>query len=56
MRGDSEAAQKLAARVKGWTYQVGAWKEKAFVPTLDDLKAEEKPAAAPPAGDEKPAD
>jgi len=31
-------------------------KEKAFVPTLDDLKAEEKPAAAPPAGDEKPAD
>ena len=56
VRGDSEAAQKLAARVKGWTYQVGAWKEKAFVPTLDDLKAEEKPAAAPPAGDEKPAD
>ena len=50
--GDSEAAKKLAARVQGWTYQVGAWKEKAFVPTLDDLKAEEKPAA----GDEKPAD
>jgi hypothetical protein len=56
VRGDSDAAKKLAARVQGWTYQVGAWKEKAFVPTLDDLKAEEKPAAAPAAGDEKPAD
>ncbi len=51
--GDGEAkaeADILAARVKGWTYQVGAWKEKSFVPTLDDLKASEpEPAAAPPA-------
>jgi hypothetical protein len=48
VRGDSDEAKKLAVRVKGWAYQVGAWKEKSFAPTLDDLKAEEKPA-----GDEK---
>jgi len=45
VRGDADAAKKLAARLSGWTYEVGAWKEKSFVPTLDDLKAEEKPAA-----------
>lgn len=44
------AAAKLDARLKGWTYQLGSWKEKALVPTLDDLKkAPEKPAAAAPA-------
>ena len=55
VRGDSEEARKLAARVKGWAYQVGSWKEKALVPALDDLKAAERtpPAApaAPPAPD-----
>ena len=59
VRGDSEQAKKLAARVKGWAYQVGSWKEKAFLPELDDLKAEEKtatPAAkAPPAVANAPA-
>jgi hypothetical protein len=39
-------ADRLAARLTGWTYQIGSWKEKALVPTLDDLKAApEKPAA-----------
>lgn len=45
-----QAADALQARVAGWAYQVGAWKEKAFVPTLDELKADEpppKPPAAP---------
>jgi hypothetical protein len=44
-------AEELAARVQGWTYQVGAWKEKSFIPTMDDLKASEPapPAAAAPA-------
>ena len=46
VRGESEEAKKLAARVTGWAYQLGAWKEKAFVPALDDLKAEEPPAPA----------
>ena len=61
VRGESDEAKKLSARVKGWTYQVGAWKEKSFVPTLDDLKAEEPPpppapvAVAPAAPAEAPA-
>ena len=61
--GDDKAkaeADKLNARVAGWTYQLGAWKEKALVPTLDDLKAPppEKPAVekapAQPAEPAKP--
>jgi hypothetical protein len=53
--GDAKkAADELEHRVNGWAYQLGSWKEQAFVPTLDDLKAEEpekKPAegAAAPA-------
>jgi hypothetical protein len=59
VRGDSAEAKRLAARVAGWTYQVGSWKEKAFVPTLDELKASEPakpepPAVAPPAEPDKP--
>jgi hypothetical protein len=34
--GDEEA-QRLAARWRGWAYQVGQWKERAFVPRLGDL-------------------
>ena len=38
----------------GWTYQIGAWKEKSLVPTIDDLKAEPPPqAASPPPDTEK---
>ncbi|CAH2604623.1 conserved protein of unknown function [Rhodovastum atsumiense] len=46
-RGDSAQAKELAARVTGWTYQIGSWKERSLVPTLTELKAEEpqKPAA-----------
>jgi len=38
---------KLNARLAGWTFELGNWKEKSLVPTLDDLKAAEpaKPAA-----------
>jgi hypothetical protein len=38
---------RLNGRLAGWTYQIGSWKEKSLVPTIDDLKAEEpaKPAA-----------
>jgi hypothetical protein len=50
VHGASEVATRLAARVQGWTYQLGSWKEKSFLPVLDELKAEEKaPAAAAPA-------
>ena len=45
-----DEAEKLNGRVAGWTYQLGAWKQKALVPSLDDLKAPppEKPAAEKP--------
>ncbi len=46
-----DEANKLNARLAGWTYQLGAWKQKALVPSLDDLKApapEKKPAAEAP--------
>jgi hypothetical protein len=43
-----DEADKLNARLAGWTYQLGAWKQKALVPSLDDLKAPE-PAKPPPA-------
>ena len=48
-----DEADKLNARVHGWTYQLGAWKQTALVPALDDLKAPppppEKPAGSPEA-------
>ncbi|MFL5252665.1 MAG: DUF4340 domain-containing protein [Rhodopila sp.] len=59
--GDNKAeADKLNARLAGWTFQIPNWKEKALVPTLDDLKAAEpkKPepaSAAAPSADEAPA-
>jgi len=34
--GDAEA-ERLNARWRGWAYQVGQWKEKAFLPALSDL-------------------
>lgn len=42
--GDDEAA-RFNARWRGWAYQVGQWKEKAFVPLLADLRHQEEPAA-----------
>lgn len=48
----SDEANGLNARWQGWAYQVGAWKETAFVPHPEDLAAREPAAqpAAPPAG------
>lgn len=36
-----QAAEALQGRIGGWAYQLGSWKEKSFLPTLDELKAEE---------------
>ncbi len=50
--GAKAAADALQAKVKGWAYQLGNWKQKAFVPVMDDLKAYQPPAksaASPPA-------
>jgi hypothetical protein len=45
-----EEAQRLDARWRGWAYQVGQWKEKAFLPRLADLVKERRdPAPQPPA-------
>jgi Domain of unknown function (DUF4340) len=38
-------ADRLAGRLNGWSYEIGAWKEKSLVPAMDDLKAPEPPAA-----------
>jgi Domain of unknown function (DUF4340) len=49
--GDEKAkaeADALNKKLNGWLYQLGAWKETALVPTMDDLKAAEPPPAAPP--------
>jgi hypothetical protein len=47
--GDTQTeADKLRAKLDGWAYQLGSWKEKALVPTLDDVKA------PPPAPAESP--
>jgi hypothetical protein len=41
--GASKAeADGLEAHIAGWSYELGSWKEKALVPTMDDLKAAEK--------------
>ncbi len=44
------AADALAAKVKGWAYKLGSWKEAALVPSLDDLKAFVPPPPAPKPG------
>ncbi|PWS36251.1 hypothetical protein DFH01_13785 [Falsiroseomonas bella] len=46
-----EEGQRLNARWQGWAYQVGQWKEKAFVPRLADLVKEQRA----PAPDQAPA-
>jgi len=46
--GENEAkteAGQLSARLKGWTFQLGSWKERSLAPTLDDLRA---PPQQPP--------
>lgn len=42
-KAEAEAAT-LSKKLSGWLYQLGAWKESALVPQIDDLKAPEKPA------------
>jgi hypothetical protein len=40
----------LAARLQGWAYQLGSWKQKALAPSLEDLKPTPPPAGQPAAG------
>lgn len=39
--GDAEAA-RLDARWRGWAYQVGQWKERSFLPRLEDLAKQQR--------------
>lgn len=45
--GGTEEARRLAARWDGWAYQVGPWKEKAFLPRPEDLRGAEPAGTAP---------
>lgn len=47
--GEGEEARRLAARWAGWSFQVGPWKEKALLPTVEDLRPREPVGAEPPA-------
>lgn len=38
----------LQAGFAGWAFQLGSWKEKSFLPLMDDLKAEEPAKPATP--------
>jgi Domain of unknown function (DUF4340) len=47
--GEARAeAEGLQAKLGGWAYQLGSWKEKALVPGLADLEAPASPPAAAP--------
>jgi len=39
-------ADSLNQRWKGWSYEIGSWKEKALVPTVDEVKAGEPKKSA----------
>lgn len=41
--GDAEA-ERLNARWRGWAYQLGGWKAKAFMPRLEEMLRPDKPA------------
>jgi len=51
----ADAAAALDGRLSGWDFQVGSWKQKALVPTPDDLKAAPPPAPPPAAPAPAPA-
>jgi len=42
-------ADHLQARLSGWTYEVGSWKESSLVPSLDDLMTAPSAKPNPPA-------
>jgi hypothetical protein len=48
-------ADNMNARVGGWLYQIGSWKEQSLAPTIDDLKAEEPVKPAPLTDQAQPA-
>ena len=47
-------ADRLQGRLAGWTYELGAWKQKSLVPSLDDLQAPPPAPAQPAAAGARP--
>jgi hypothetical protein len=43
--GETDEARRLRARWQGWAFQVASWKERAFLPRIEELA----PPAGPPA-------
>ncbi len=52
--GGTPEAERLNARWAGWAYQVGPWKEKAFLPRLEDLTPRGAASAPTTAADAPP--
>jgi hypothetical protein len=50
-----DEAAKLNARLSGWTYQLGSWKEAALTPDLDALKASPPTPSTPAPSTQEPA-
>jgi len=40
----------LEAKLKGWAYEIGSWKQDALVPTLDSVKVPPPAMSSPPPG------
>ena len=47
-------ADRLQKKLANWAYELGGWKEKSLIPTMDDLKAPAPAAAATPAPSPEP--
>jgi Domain of unknown function (DUF4340) len=47
-------AERLNAKLAGWAFETGAWKDKSLVPSIDDLKAAPPAPAQAPATEEAP--
>ena len=54
---DKPEAERLNAKLSGWAFETGAWKDKSLDPSIDDLKAPPppEPAKAEPPKAEAPA-
>ena len=47
LAASGEKSATLQAGFAGWRFQLGSWKEKSFLPVMDDLKASEPETPAP---------
>ncbi|SDB70740.1 DUF4340 domain-containing protein [Belnapia rosea] len=50
LEAEGPESASLQARWQAWAYQVGVWKEKAFIPRLEDLLPQAAPSPPPTPG------